>query len=95
MKEIKELVEVTWLDAVGYGRDKDFKEEDLNNKPSKLLEETRTYGYIHSKDSSAISIIHEVNSDDKEFTIIPINWIKKIKRYKHEKKERKIRKTNT
>lgn len=82
MKTPNELVMIEWLDAVTYQKDTEYNKEDLGNKPSKLLEETRTYGYVYSEDNDAICVMHEHSDDDKEFSIIPTKWIKKITRYK-------------
>jgi len=86
MKTPKELVLVTWLDAIIYGsggREK-YSTEDMKENPSKMLEETQTSGYIFSQDDKAIIIMHEENSDEDEstFTVIPRDWVKRIKRYK-------------
>jgi len=69
-----EIVEVTWNDTFS-----DSGWKDIDKIPLAALPECTTVGYLLSKDEKIVRILHSINGDQADFTIIPTGCVLKIR----------------
>ena len=68
------VVEVSWNDTFS-----DSGWKDLDRIAFVPLPECTTVGYLLSKDDKVVRLLHSINTDQADFTIIPTGSVLKIR----------------